>query len=195
MATALTALFWMAVALLALIILLIALPVRLRLRLSAAPTIEAGAEIRLLGGIAPPIRMAVLPRAASARRKSKASETAGPPRRPCIGRARRKRQGAATRMVSAAPGFLAGLIRRIHLDRIAIDGDLGLGDPADTGALFGWLMPLLHAVRSPRFQLDLRPDFSAARLSGRAEAVVSLTPVTLLPPVARFLWHVFGTRR
>lgn len=189
MATALGILLWILAAVLGLIVLILVLPVRVSLRLASGTRMDAGAEIRLLAGLAPPIRLS--------RRRHGAVSASGsgrerPKRRP---KGHHRRGGAAGRLLSAAPRALGRMIRKVHVERIEIDGDLGLGDPAETGALFGWLMPLIHSLPSPRFRLDLRPDFAAARVSVRAEAAFRLVPAALLPPLAALLWAGFGARR
>ena len=194
MATALGILLWIVAAVLGLIVLILVLPVRVSLRLASGPRMDAGAEIRLLAGLAPPIRLSRPRHGAEATPESEAgSGHRRPDRRPK--RVRRRGAAVAGRLLSAAPRALGRMVRKVHLERVEIDGDLGLGDPAETGALFGWLMPLIHTLPSPRFRLDLRPDFSAARISVRAEAAFRIIPAALLPPLAALLWAGFGARR
>ncbi len=186
---ALAVLIWTLAAMVALILLILVLPVHISLRLASGEAMSARAEIRLLAGLAPPIRL-------SRRRPDPHSASGSDRRRPKRrAKTRGKRGAAAGRLLSAAPRALGRMIRKVHVERIEIDGDLGLGDPAETGALFGWLMPLIHALPSPRFCLDLRPDFTAARISVRAEAAFRLIPAVLLPPLASLLWAGFGARR
>jgi hypothetical protein len=98
-------------------------------------------------------------------------------------------------MISAAPDLLAGLLRAIHLRYLKVDADIGLSDPADTGQVFGLLAPVIHSRRpADRVQIAVRPDFTAARLSGEAAAGLSVTPATLMLPAIRFGWRVFGPR-
>lgn len=190
MATALAVLLWTLVAMAGLIVLILVLPVHLSLRLASGAGMSASAEIRLLAGLAPPIRLF--------RRRPDTSAASGSRHRRTKRRPRRRHMhggAAAGRLLAAAPRALGRMIRKVHVERIEIDGDLGLGDPAGTGVLFGWLMPLIHALPSPRFRFDLRPDFAAARVSVRAEAAFRLIPAALLPPLAALLWAGFGARR
>lgn len=77
---------------------------------------------------------------------------------------------------------------------LSVEGDTGLGDSADTGRLFGFIMPVTHALRVPRVQLDLRPDSDRRRVDGHAEAVLHLVPVMLLVSAAQLGWRVFVAR-
>ena len=56
--------------------------------------------------------------------------------------------------------FMRRLPRVIAWRRCSIAGDLGLGDPALTGRVYG-LLAALEAAAPARLEVDLRPDFSA----------------------------------
>lgn len=56
--------------------------------------------------------------------------------------------------------FIRRLPRVIAWRRCSLAGDLGLGDPALTGRVYG-LLAALEAVAPKRLEVDLRPDFSA----------------------------------
>ncbi|WP_347310856.1 hypothetical protein [Defluviimonas sp. SAOS-178_SWC] len=190
MATVFAVLLWALATAIGLMIVVLVLPVHFSLRLASGAPVTAGAEIRLLAGLAPPIRI---------KRPCRSPESEPgrwhrrPKRRPA--RARKYGGAAAGRLVKAAPRALGRMIRKVHVERIEIDGDLGFGDPADTGEVFGWLMPLIHALPSRRVRLDLRPDFAGARVDLRAEAAFSFIPAALLPPLAALFWTAFGVRR
>jgi hypothetical protein len=99
------------------------------------------------------------------------------------------------RAMGAAPQLLAGLLRPVHFERLAIDADIGLADPADTGQLYGMLAAAEHALPRPaRVSIIVRPDFSGSRISGEADAALSFIPLLLIPPGVRFAWRVFGPR-
>lgn len=86
----------------------------------------------------------------------------------------------------------SSLLRLIEFERICIDADIGLGDPAETGQLFGFLTPLIYGVGA---DVSVRPVFDRACLDGMCEATFKVTPVALLQPFARFGWQVFGPVR
>lgn len=100
------------------------------------------------------------------------------------------------RALQAAPRLLARLAGRVHVDRLCLDADMGLGDPALTGEAFGLATPILYALpRDDRWQVALRPDFNAERLEGSASLDLRLTPLALVPPLADFGWRVLRGAR
>ena len=97
--------------------------------------------------------------------------------------------------MAAAPQLLRGLLKPVHLERLTVDADIGLADPADTGHLYGILAAANRAwSRPPRVSIAVRPDFSGARVSGELNAALSFIPLLLIPPGVRFAWLVFGPR-
>jgi hypothetical protein len=103
--------------------------------------------------------------------------------------------GRSSRALVAAPRLLVSLLRPFRLQRLAIDADVGLSDPADTGQLIGMLAPLIYAVpRSNVVDIAIRPDFSGARVEGDLEADFSFVPAALVPPLAAFAWRVLRAR-
>ncbi|MFW8595065.1 DUF2953 domain-containing protein [Cribrihabitans neustonicus] len=107
---------------------------------------------------------------------------------------RRGGTGARPLRVAAAALWLAAeILRRVHICKLVAEGTFGTGDPAETGQLFGLLAPLIYAPAwSRRLRFEVEPDFSRACFSGRAELVLSVVPVALLGPAARFGWRAFG---
>ncbi|MCU9847453.1 DUF2953 domain-containing protein [Defluviimonas sp. WL0024] len=190
-----TALLWGLLLLSGLALLaVIALPVHLRLRAEAGAALRFRAEARLVAGLTPALPVFD----STGGRKPRPAP--GRPSAAAPGRKRRRKpdaggRGRALRMVRAAPRLLGGVLRRVHLDRVAVTGVFGLADPAETGQLYGWLALLIHAPRPPRVALDLRPDFTGPSLAGQAEVALYLTPIALLGPVLRFGWDVFVVPR
>jgi hypothetical protein len=173
----------------------IALP--LHLRLWAERSEGAGAafrmtgEVRLLGGLAPPLRFVGGDDVAHAETPTPRPAKAAKKKRDRTG----WRRMPVSRILSALPDLAGGVLRRIHIDRLEVDTDFGLDDPADTGVVYGCMMPLIHGIRSKRLALNLRPDFTQARFAGRAEAALHLTPGAFAWPAARFAWRVWVARR
>lgn len=208
MAVLLWGLLGLVALLLAALVLLLATPVHFRFLVERP---EGGnsrfaAEIRVLGGLAPALRIGGDDGSAADKPAAKPAEApaegarAERPRAVRKMRMRKRRglpggKGVARRMIRALPGLVRGELRRIHVDRLSVDADFGLDDPAETGRLYGWVTPLIYGIRSPRIALGLRPDFTGPRLSGRAEAAMHLTPAALLGPVISFAWTVFVVRR
>lgn len=176
---------WAAAGVLALVLLALALPVRLALVAEAGPVNRVALRLRLFGGLLPWLALA------DSARPPRAQHEAPPPRR----QGWRPPAGAGKRLVAALPGFLRRALGRVRIERIEVDADLGLGDPADTGQMFGLLMPLAHALPPTRARIALRPDFGALRCEGRLEAVLRLVPLALAGPLAGLAWAVLrGTR-
>lgn len=180
--------------LLGLAIAVLATPVRLALSLRTAPRWRLRIAARLLGGLTPAITLhdSARPRKVARPKKKTARKHA---------RADRQTAARALRGLSAAPELAGGLLRRIHLRRLAVDADLGLGDPADTGQLFGLVQALRHALPdSETISVAIRPDFTEARAAGAVDAELSVTPLAFLAPGLRFAsriygWRLFGGRR
>lgn len=101
----------------------------------------------------------------------------------------------AKRMLRAAPRLIGGLLGQLRLLRLAVQGEYGTGDPADTGALAGIIEPLNHIPLGRRVLVDLRPRFDAACLDASADCVLRIVPVRLFGPLIRFGWQVFVVRR
>ena len=88
----------------------------------------------------------------------------------------------------AAPSLMrifSGLRRGVRFRRISIEVDFGVGDPADTAVLAGYLWSVAWAFDFlPRASLSLRPDMERARLDGSVSAELG---VRLLPIAVAFL--------
>jgi hypothetical protein len=84
--------------------------------------------------------------------------------------------------------FLRRCRRWIGIREIRGRARVGLGDPADTGQVIGILQPLVAATDElPRVDLQLVPDFEAARLEGELQAGIRAVPVGMIPPFVAFL--------
>jgi hypothetical protein len=171
-----------------LVLVLLALPVRLAVEAQAGPAWRLRLRLQPLGGLGPWLALADSDRPPHRPRRA-------PRARAARRRRLRPRPGWAGRLARALPGFVTAELGRVRIERLAVEGTVGLDDPADTGALFGWLMPLGQVLRGPGLNLDVRPDFAAARIEGRAEAVLRLVPLAALGPVLRLGWRVLAGRR
>jgi hypothetical protein len=82
-------------------------------------------------------------------------------------------------------GVLKGLQRAVRFRRLSIDVAFGIGDPAETAVLAGYLWSFAWAFELlPRSSLSLRPDLERARLDGTVSAELR---VRMLPIVVAFL--------
>jgi len=165
-------------------------PVKFRFFARSAPHPLFRLEARAFAGLTPSLRIADTTRE---RRKKSRNPKAADKKKSKKGRAMAKRAPA---MLKAMPDLVAGLLKTIHFERLDIDGEFGLGDPADTGQLYGRLTPLIYGTAGSRkISVALRPDFDTARLSGTIDAMLSVRPAALLPPAIRFAWRSFGSKR
>lgn len=101
-------------------------------------------------------------------------------------------RGRTRRMVRAMPDLMSGLLSTIRIERLAVSGRLGLDDPAETGQLFGILMPLRFMATGTRFAVDIEPDFDGPSFNGRFDARLRFQPVRAMPAAMRFGWRVFA---
>lgn len=176
------------------IVAVVATPVRLRVVACSEPAPRVRLLLGLLGGWIPSIAVVD-----SARRDRSRRETDRAPReRP---RKRRERRTAdrtrLARIRKAAPTLVRDLLRTVRLERLLLRGQVGLDDPADTGRLYGLVVPVLFATRwawPPSAVVSVTPVFDRACLEGEADIALEVVPVRLLPPALRFGWAVFGAR-
>lgn len=163
-------------------------PVMLALTLEMSPTWRLSTSVRLIGGLTPAISF----RNDGRKNQQIKTETAAKAK----GRALRRSSTDIFRAISATPRLLAEILRRLRINHLAVDADVGLGDPADTGQLFGMVLAVTHAMPSKQnVSIVIRPDFAKSRASGRIDAELSFIPLTLIGPGARFAWHIMGSRR
>ncbi|MDH3262491.1 MAG: DUF2953 domain-containing protein [Paracoccaceae bacterium] len=178
----LAALLWL-VALLALALLALALtPVHLSVMAQSEPRPRVRIGAAPLGGLVPAIP--VYDSARSKRPKEKKKPRQRGEKSAC----RKAGKGLPAGGGRAVARLLAELFAQIRFDHLHVEAEYGLGDPADTGQLFGWLTALAQVACRPGVSLALRPDFGRAVLAGEFDAAVRITPATLLPPALRFAW-------
>jgi hypothetical protein len=105
-------------------------------------------------------------------------------------RRRRHHVGAMLMTKGFLPGVVRLLERLVHAVRIRIPSlwlRAGLDDPADTGLLCAWMLPLSTywaAVGEGRF--DVAPDFTGETFQFAMASDVRLVPARLLWPVVVF---------
>lgn len=165
-------LLWSLAALAGAALALLALPVRLRIIATTLPAPRLRLRLSLLGGLVPAIPVV-----------DSARKSARPESRDARPASRRKRRGGGRGLhrLRGLPDLVPGLLRAFRLRHLRMEADFGLGDPAETGMVYGLLAPILW-----QRAVVLRPDFTRARLSGHLDAEIGLVPARLLPPLARF---------
>ena len=192
MAFVLSALLWLLALLLGalalVLIAVLALPLRLEVAWKLDGQAPPQAALRPFGRFGPRLPL----------RRSKTERPQGKPARSKPRRTRRgaSRKGRAFRFAKAILALLRDILARISLVSARLDARFGLGDPADTGALYGQLIPWSTAA-SGRQNVHIRliPDFERQTLEGQADLVLSIIPGRLLAPLARFAWRAFGPAR
>lgn len=100
-------------------------------------------------------------------------------------------------MIRAAPDLGLGLLRVFRIERLRLEGTVGLGDPADTGTVWGMIAPAICAAENAlggRVHLALRPDFERVRLHGSVDGEIRIMLARAIPPVARFGWALLRSR-
>lgn len=183
-------LLWLIVGLLALVTLFMILPVRVVMSLQCNPVRQARVLVRPFGGVSPAIGVY------DSTRKSKPK---APPKtkRPQAskGKAQTKRKGKGRlrgNALAELPVLIGQVLRAIHIEVLQLDADFGLGDPAETGQLYGQLCPLIYNSAG---QVTLRPDFGAASLRGSAFAQFRVIPIAIVWPFVGFAWRFFAPLR
>jgi hypothetical protein len=172
-----------------LLVSVLVLPVQLIVRAQSAPA-RLRVGLGLLGGIVPVWSLIDTDRPAlpdTPQPETSVPETpAETPDFAAMDRAR------AMRLLRATPRFLRAGLGQIRVESCRGTCRFGFDDPAETGQLYGYLIPLTLPLRD-RLRLD--PDFTRACLVADLDCRLSVVPVRLLGPVLRFGWAGFGPRR
>ncbi len=165
------------------ILAVLAMPVDVKLCFKVDSGFKCFVSARFLAGLSRPIKFA------------RGSDKHSRPKRKASKR-RRRSAGRATAFLQNIPSLISDLIRTIQIRHLSLNGAFGLGDPADTGQLFGMLAPFIFGVAAlPRTEVSLRPDFDRVHLSGEMQACLRIIPIILIPPLCRFGWRVFRPLR
>ncbi|MBT8409568.1 MAG: DUF2953 domain-containing protein [Alphaproteobacteria bacterium] len=193
MSSVLLALMWLVLGLLALVLAVLAAPLRIELSLHKSVRWRYTVALRFFGGIGPRLVLAGETRKPAPAEPAPAPKEEKKPARKRKRRRRRRRAINVRRIVSETPALIGGLLRCIHVRSARLRARFGLGDPAETGQIYGLLCPAIsNAAALPRTELAIEPVFDAACLTGEAALELSVRPLTLFGPAARFGWRVFG---
>lgn len=179
----LLALVGLALSILFLIFLVICLPVELYLKIDTTNAPVAQARISLLGGLLPlPKTSGKKPKNVTAR-KDKSDHK----------KSQKSKMGKFNmQAMRSIPKLVYRLFRTVKIKRIKAVIAFGFDNPADTGMAYGMLTPIERGLGySALRQISFHPDFNQAKLEGAGELQARFTPITVLPPIARFAWDVF----
>ncbi len=165
-----------ALAVLAGLLLLLAVPIELAFRCRGIDELDAQLRLGWLFGL---VRLN-LPRRGkhrSSRRKPATSPAKTQNSRRARGLALLRQEAFRRR----AWRLLQDLLRALHVHDLALQLRLGLGDPADTGRLWAFVGPLGAALQARRnVHLDLQPEFGDAVLEYEARGRLTLVPLQFL---------------
>lgn len=192
MATVALVLLWTILVLLAVALVIVLAPIRIRVTGQSEAPAYLRVSLGLVDGIVPDF-------APIDTRRPKASK-------PRAGAADKKRQrgteksgGALTlewsRIAKATPRLLADVVGTVEIRKLELSARFGTGDPADTGTIYGHLTPVLYGLGASRTGIDVTPDFRERRLDGKIDGDIRFTPAWLVPAGIRFAWSAFGPRR
>lgn len=181
-------LLWLAVVLLVIFTLTVIMPIHVVLSWQSGPAKHATVFLRLFGGTSPVVRVFD----SSKPTKAKAKEM--PARKTRKRRHRTGKHGWVPHgdLLAEGMALLRRLVGVVHIDQLQLDAEVGLGDPAETGQLFGQLCPLIYATGG---HVQVRPNFDTVCFRGSALAHVHFTLIGLIWPFVRFGWRVFGPIR
>jgi len=137
-----------------------------------------------------------LPGRSSRESTSTSRERASPPRRTAAedrGRRPRRRRARVARRLLAIDGLaprvarlVRELVRAFGWRRAWVEVHLGLGDPALTGELCGFVSPWLVLAPWRPVEVRFEPDFDHALLDAEAGASGRLVPARLIGALGRF---------
>ena len=181
-------LLWLVVAVLVMLALLVSLPVYVQVSSQSDPVRRTTISLHPFGGVSPPLRVF------DSTRKRKKRTPKPKPKRTDRKTSKRGRAGGLSprgNIVVEAVTLLRRVLGAFHIDALRVDAEFGLGDPAETGQVFGQLCPVIYGTGA---NVTLRPNFNEACLRGSAMARIKVTPIAVAWPFVGFGWRVFGPR-
>lgn len=92
----------------------------------------------------------------------------------CIGR----------RLFFRVPGFLKGILKCFHVKKMNIQGDFGMGDPALTGMVYGFIQTS-RSFQNKNFTVLMNPDFSRMFFEGEMNLVLQCILCLLIWRIVR----------
>jgi len=165
---------------LSLVVILLAMPVTLTYQLSWKQTLSANIRLNWAFGL---VRADVSP-----------NRAVPGPDKPDAARNKAGRQGKSKGRKTSVMGairqpafrrrifrFVSDLWRAIHKQNVRLRVRLGLGDPADTGRLWGVLGPLSGMLtRAPDIRIAIEPDFVDPVLEVDSSGTIRVIPLEIV---------------
>jgi len=79
------------------------------------------------------------------------------------------------------------LVRSVQVRDVDVEFQVGTGDPAETGLLYGVIWPSVALARSGFLpNLRIEPNFVQETFEGHARGAVRVYPIKLIPPLIAF---------
>ena len=127
------------------------------------------------------------------------------PRRQQRGRQRAKRRWGRPRqfiamartrgVISHTLKLVQRLMRATKIRELELDLVFGLGEPAETGQLYGVVRPAAIYVESiTPLNISVEPDFQKAILRGSFNASIRIYPIRIIPPLILFVFSLTTLR-
>jgi hypothetical protein len=167
------------VALLVIIALIVLLPIHVAFSWQSDPAEPSTVSVRPFGGVFPAIKVY------NSVKRSKTTPKALPKR----SKARRGGLVPHGDVLAESVALLRRLLLAIHFDNLQLDAEFGLGDPGETGQIYGQLCPLIYATGG---HVQVQPNFTDACLRGSARAQLHFSVLGLIWPIISFGWRRFG---
>ncbi len=173
-------LFWLLIAAVLVVTAALVLPVGLRIEAMCDGPVRWRVDLQPFGRFGPRFRLPK-PKADKPKVRKKASKRSG------------KRLRHPGRFANALFRLASDVISTIRLRRLSVDAKFGCADPADTGQIYGLISPFLYGGNGlQRVHLTAEPVFDETVFEGRAMLELAIVPISLLPPVIRFGWALYG---
>jgi len=182
---ALQILFWIIAVSVALLALALFTPLRVHLSFRSNPVLRSSIDISPFGGAVGQIRVFDSTRKRDAKKRPAARKKTRKKKAP----SRNTSGTVSRRAIRDLPNVIGQMVRTVHVENLAINGEFGLNDPADTGQLYGQLTPFIYGAGC---KIRVQPNFQSACLRGAVNARFRVIPIALLWPIAGFLWRIRG---
>lgn len=102
---------------------------------------------------------------------------------------RRRVTAFVPHMLREMPGLISKIARRVKLERVDARIRFGLSDPADTGIIYGTMIPILNLIGVPeRSDLVLHPEFGSEVFDGHGHIGARFVPIALIAAMVNFAW-------
>ncbi len=140
-------------------------------------------RVALFGGLLPIVSTARRRQKRPAKKQTKAASIQSRMR------ARRNVAAFARRLLRNLPMLVSKIVSRVRLERVDAKIRFGLADPANTGVVYGALMPLLQLIGvTERSSIVLHPDFGHEVFDGQGHIGARFVPIALIAPMLSFAW-------